>query len=154
MNISFKEWVSKAKMPLVTTDDGALCFLIDTGASYNVLIKEAYEKSGSIFQRLGRNDYMIGMNGEPQKIFMVSGDITLGGEVYAGEYGVMEMTNAIETVIMLTGQRIDGALGVDFLTRYGIVLDFHNMQLRSVSANDFEQAMAVPEAHSNATNLV
>lgn len=132
MNISIEKWVKKAKMPLVTTDDGALCFLIDTGASYNVLIKEAYEKNRSCFRLMGHDDYMLGMNGEPQRIFMVAGDIALGGTVYSGEYGVMEMTNAIETVIMLTGQRIDGALGVDFLCRYGMSIDFRNMVFRTV----------------------
>ncbi len=130
MKISIEKWVKKAKMPLTTTDNGALCFLIDTGASYNVLIREAFDSHKGIFKETGHDNYMIGMDGDPQKIFMVNGDIRLGGETYSCDFCVMDLTTALQTVRILTGQRIDGALGVDFLCRYGMTLDFENYSLR------------------------
>ena len=130
MNISIEKWVKKTKMPLVTTDDGSLCFLIDTGASYNVLIREAFDSHKGIFKGIGHDNYMIGMDGDPQKIFMVNGDIKLDGEIYSCDFCVMDLTTALKTVRILTGQRIDGALGVDFLCRYGMTLDFKNYSLR------------------------
>ena len=106
-------------MPLVTTDDGSLCLLIDTGASYNVLIKEAFDSHPGLFKGIGHDDYMIGMDGDPQKIFMVNGDIALGGSTYSCDFCVMDLTTALQTVRILTGQRIDG-----------MTLDFRNYNLR------------------------
>lgn len=118
-------------MPLVTTDDNDLCFLIDTGASYSVLLNDAYERLKPRFTSLDKQDFLLGMVGDPQKIFMVEGPIKIGGESYRGEFGVLEGTDVMNNVKILTGMQIDGALGVEFLSQYGLTLDFANNELRS-----------------------
>lgn len=125
-------------MPLIITEDGKLCFLIDTGASYNVLLRDAYERCKNDFKKLGKHDFLLGMVGDPQKIFMVSGNIKLGGAVYEGEFGVLESTEAMNNVKILTGLQIDGAIGVEFLSKYGMTLDFATNELRdSISNNSY-----------------
>ena len=121
-------------MPLIYTDDGKLCFLIDTGASYNVLLREAYERYKSSFTKLGKDDFLLGMVGDPQKIFMVTGEISFGGVSYNGEFGVLEGTDAMNNVKILTGLQIDGAIGVEFLPKYGLVLDFARNELYDLNA--------------------
>lgn len=116
-------------MPLVTTDDGRFCFLIDTGASFNVMLQDAFQRHSGLFTRLGRNDWLIGMNGEPQDIFLIKGSISLGGQQFQAEFGVMEQSEALRTVRVLTGKHIDGALGVDFFIRYNLILDFHTLEI-------------------------
>lgn len=130
MDISIERWVKRIGMPLVTTDDRLFCFLIDTGASYNVLLKEAYLRCQSYFRKLGKQDFLLGMVGEPQKIFMVEGAISIQGKEYKSEFGVMEGTDAMNNVKILTGMQIDGALGVEFLAQYGITIDFKTYKLR------------------------
>lgn len=133
-------------MPLVTTDDGSLCFLIDTGASYNVLMEEAYVRAEKgQFTTPGRIDYLIGMNGSPQKIFMVEGSFRLGGEDFRARFGVLQTTEAMHTVQVISGRRIDGALGVDFLTEYGLIIDMHNLCLRTAEQSDSDHSASSPD---------
>lgn len=131
MKISFDKWIRRLGMPLVTTDDNDLCFLIDTGASYSVLLNDAYKRLKPRFKSLDKQDFLLGMVGDPQKIFMVEGPIVIGGESYRGEFGVLEGTDVMNNVKILTGMQIDGALGVEFLSQYGLTLDFTNNELRS-----------------------
>lgn len=116
-------------MPLVITDDNQLCFLVDTGASYSVLLREAYDRCKVKFTSLGKNDYLLGMIGDAQHIFMVNGTISLGGKEYTDEFGVLETSDAMRNVQILTGYRIDGALGISFLRKYGMNLNFHTMEM-------------------------
>lgn len=134
MKISIDRWIRRLGMPLIYTDDGSLCFLIDTGASYNVLLREGYERVKESFSKLGKDDFLLGMVGDPQKIFMVNGDITLAGVSYNAEFGVLESTDAMNNVRILTGLQIDGALGVEFLSRYGLIIDFARNELRDLNA--------------------
>ena len=134
MKLSIDKWIRRLGMPLIYTDDGKLCFLIDTGASYNVLLREAYERYKSSFTKLGKDDFLLGMVGDPQKIFMVTGEISFGGVSYNGEFGVLEGTDAMNNVKILTGLQIDGAIGVEFLPKYGLVLDFARNELYDLNA--------------------
>lgn len=134
MKISIDRWIRRLGMPLIYTDDGSLCFLIDTGASYNVLLRGGYERVKESFSKLGKDDFLLGMVGDPQKIFMVNGDITLAGVSYNAEFGVLESTDAMNNVRILTGLQIDGALGVEFLSRYGLIIDFARNELRDLNA--------------------
>lgn len=52
------------------------------------------------------------------------------GKEYKSEFGVMEGTDAMNNVKILTGMQIDGALGVEFLAQYGITIDFKTYKLR------------------------
>lgn len=97
LDIDIGQWVRRAAMPLVTTDDGSLCFLIDTGASYNVLIGDSYRNHMDDFRKEPGADYLLGMNGEPQRIFIASGEISLGGTEFKVKFGVMELTEALHT---------------------------------------------------------
>ena len=133
MKISIDRWIKRLGMPLIYTDDGSLCFLIDTGASYNVLLREGYERVKDSFKTLGKDDFLLGMVGDPQKIFMVSGDICLDGVSYNTEFGVLESTDAMNNVRILTGLQIDGAIGVEFLSKFGLVLDFAHNELRDLN---------------------
>lgn len=118
-------------MPLVYTDDRELCFLIDTGASFNVLMRTAYDRHRDIFQPVGKEDFLIGMDGDPARIFMAAGTISVGGEQYDGSFGVLGLTDAVQAVHAITGQRIDGALGVKFLADKNLLLDFSRLELRT-----------------------
>lgn len=117
-------------MPLVHTDGGRFCFLVDTGATFNVLMKQTYDQARDIFGERGKHDYLIGMEGDPKEVFAADGALEIGGRLYPTSFGVLESTEAMDAVRILTGRRIDGALGVDFLRRYGLVMDFTEMSLR------------------------
>lgn len=67
MKLSIDKWIRRLGMPLIYTDDGKLCFLIDTGASYNVLLREAYERYKSSFTKLGKDDFLLGMVETPRR---------------------------------------------------------------------------------------
>lgn len=129
MEIDIGKWIKQAGLPIAVTDDGSLSFLIDTGASYNMLLHDAYEKHLTDFHPTGHTDYLIGVNGDPEKIFLVDGFVTFGGRRFTGQFGVLGITEAMHTVEVLTGKRIDGALGIEFLTRYGATLDFNTLRL-------------------------
>lgn len=73
MDISFKDSVSECGMPVVCTDDRRLCFLVDTGASFCVLLREAYERERHCFGKNEGRNYLIGMEGNPRSVFTVKG---------------------------------------------------------------------------------
>ena len=129
LDISIDKWVDQYGMPTITTDDGRLRFLIDTGATFNVLLQDAFDRCKPMFGKVGRDDMIIGMDGEPQKIFLVRGDICFDAHHFDAEFGVMEMTEALHTVRVLTGLRIDGALGVDFFLRHNLCIDFAHLRV-------------------------
>jgi len=124
VKIKLDDCIRTNDMPLVTTDDGKFCFLVDTGATFNVLLNHAYAVNKEHFTRSGRKDYLIGMDGDPQAIFLVHGTIPLGGKKYDIDFGVMEETEALRTVTILTGKEINGTLGVDFLLKNKLTIDF------------------------------
>ncbi len=131
MNISFKESIKLCGMPVIHTDNGRLCFLIDTGASYNVLLRDAYDRERAIFGERGDSNYLIGMEGQPRSIFIVEGILPIAGENRRLNFGVLDESQAMDMVRIITGQQIDGALGVEFLRAYGLAVDFASMTLHT-----------------------
>lgn len=131
VNISIKKWIDKAAMPVVFTDDGKYCFLIDTGATFNVLSRKTFDKDPDSFVRENVKKSLIGMEGSPHDVFIAKGMITLGGEDIMCSFGVLDDIYAIASLYALTGLRIDGALGIDFLVSNGFIVDFVSMELRT-----------------------
>lgn len=148
MNISFKESIMLCGMPVIHTDDGRLCFLIDTGASYNVLLRGAYDRERSTFGAKGASDYLIGMEGQPRSIFIVEGVLPIAGADRRLNFGVLDESQAMDTLRIITGQQIDGALGVEFLKAYGLAVDFASMTLHSQlqPAAGAQPAAGMPES--------
>ena len=133
MNISFKSGFDQCGMPLVYTDDRRLCFLIDTGASHNVLLRDAYVRERDLFGKRGKSNYLIGMEGTPEDGFIGDGAITIGGQTLTTSFGVLDASRAMETVRIITGLTIDGALGADFLRSNALSVDFGSLSLHSGS---------------------
>lgn len=119
-------------MPVVSTDDGRLNLLIDTGATYNVLLRSAYRRERDLFGELGSAQFLIGMEGEPRDVYIASGNISIGGETVVTTFGVLDEARAMDTLRILTGVRIDGALGVEFLKEKHLAIDFTSMSVHSV----------------------
>lgn len=116
-------------MAIVTTDDKKFCFLVDTGASFNVLLKEAYSEDEEAFSRSGKSDYLLGVDGMPQHVFIVNGEISLGGHNFSTEFAVMNSTESLRSLMIISGQQFDGALSADFFMCNGLVIDFRECSI-------------------------
>ena len=95
--------ISKVGLPLiVTSTKPSLCFLIDTGATNNVIFSFAYEHLKSV------------------------------GNIHTTSiYSVLDSHKAVATIQNETGIQIHGILGIPFLTQNKWILDFNKLTIKT-----------------------
>lgn len=120
-------------MPLiVTSSKPTLCFLIDTGATHNVLFSFVYAELQHLSSVLELNNdtTLMGIDGSTKHVSQVRGTIAFEGKQSDVTFSVVDATEAISMVQNESGIQIHGILGMPFLIENKWILDFKKLQVR------------------------
>lgn len=143
MEISILWSLQKAYMPLVVTYGKveALCFLIDTGATHNVLFSHVYEglkkelgdEFTEVFKKtIEEKQHIMGIEGSRTETHIVEATFNIEGIDYTSTFCILDTPDSIKIVAEETnGIQIHGVLGIQFLIENKWVLDFKNFKIRT-----------------------
>ncbi len=118
--------LQKTGLPLIISGTHNLCFLIDTGATHNVIFDYVYEHFKEEFKRLDGNQSIMGIEGNYQETPIIEATFNFEGVDYTSSFSVLEASDAMQQVQKETGIQIHGILGVQFLLENKWILDFKN----------------------------
>lgn len=121
--------LQKAGLPLIISGTHNLCFLIDTGATHNVIFNYVYEHFKEEFKRLDKNQFIMGIEGNYQETPIVEATFNFEGVDYTSSFSVLEASDAMQQVQKETGIQIHGILGVQFLLENKWILDFKKLTI-------------------------
>ena len=125
--------LQKTGLPLIVTSGKLknLCFLIDTGATHNVLFTYVYEHFKSEFKLLSEKQNIMGIEGHCKETPIIEATFDFEGSEYKSTFSVFDATEAIAQVQEETGVQIHGVLGVEFLIENKWIIDFDKLIIKS-----------------------
>ena len=125
--------LQKTGLPLIVTSGKLknLCFLIDTGATHNVLFTYVYEHFKSEFKLLSEKQNIMGIEGHCKETPIIEARFDFEGSEYTSTFSVFDATEAIAQVQEETGVQIHGVLGVEFLIENKWIIDFDKLIIKS-----------------------
>lgn len=131
MNIPLESSLNKVGLPLiVTSSKPSLCFLIDTGATHNIVFSYVYEDLSSHFSTLSFSHRVIGIEGKESNVSQVKTTLSFDDKETTVTFSVLEATSAVSKIQQESGIQIHGILGIPFLTQNKWVLDFNNLTVQ------------------------
>ncbi len=104
-----------------------LCFLIDTGATHNVLFAYVYEHFKDKFKTLDEKQNIMGIEGHCEEAPTIEATFNFEGIYYTSIFSVLDATDVITQVQQETGVQIHGILSVGFLVKNKWILDFDKL---------------------------
>ena len=129
--------LQKTGLPLILTSGKLknLCFLIDTGATHNVLFTYVYEHFKSEFKLLSEKQNIMGIEGHCKETPIIEATFDFEGSEYTSTFSVFDATEAIAQVQQETGVQIHGILSTDFLIQNKWIINFDKL---IISTNGLE----------------
>lgn len=125
--ISFRDALDLTGLPVITFSQGKnkLNFLLDTGATNSVI--NATQLNNIVHTVIeGATCEVYGIEGNTQVVPFV--EIKFTRDInYKGNFQVVDMSAAFDSVKAETGVTIVGILGNDFFQNYKYVLDYNTM---------------------------
>lgn len=131
MQYSIKEAIQKLCMPLVTAKVYGidLTFLIDTGATHNVIASFVYEQIKNAFIITGETNRVMGVDGIYQDVIIVNTTLEIDRVELKSNFNVVEMSDAVIQLQDETGLQLHGMLGIPFLIDNKIFIDFNKQEI-------------------------
>lgn len=131
MNISLKYPIERLGLPLIVTSSKPnLCFLIDTGATQNIVFSYVYQELPQLFSPIDYTSRMIGIEGVEKNVGLVEATLSFEDKETTTKLSVMDATSAVIHVQQESGIQIHGILGIPFLTQNKWILDFNKLTLQ------------------------
>lgn len=131
MKIPIEYSLTKLGLPLIVTSSKPnLCFLIDTGATHNIVFSYVYEGIPQYFSALQDTSCLMGIEGTQQRTNQVEATISFDDKESRVIFSVMDANAAILRVQKESGIQIHGILGIPFLTQNKWILDFNNLSVQ------------------------
>lgn len=131
MKIPIEYSLTKLGLPLIVTSGKPnLCFLIDTGATHNIVFSYVYEEIPMYFSALQDTFCIMGIEGSQQEVSQVEASISFDNRESRVTFSVLEANAAILQVQKESGVQIHGILGIPFLTQNKWILDFNNLSVQ------------------------
>ena len=123
--------LQKTGLPLIITSGKLknLCFLIDTGATNNILFTYVYEHFKDEFRVLEDKQRIMGIEGEYKETPVIEAIFNFEGVDYTSTFSVFDATDAIAQVQKETGVQIHGVLGIQFLVENKWIVDFDKLEI-------------------------
>ena len=121
--------LQKAGLPLIISENNNLCFLLDTGATHNVIFNYVYEHFKEEFKRLDKNQFIMGIEGNYQETPIVEATFNFEGVDYTSSFSVLDASSAMKQVQQETGVQIHGILSTNFLIENKWILDFDKLTI-------------------------
>ena len=115
MKIPIEYSLNKFGLPLIVTSSKPnLCFLIDTGATHNIVFSYVYEELPQYFSTLQDTSCLMGIEGTKQEVSQVEALISFDNKESRVTFSVMEANAAILQVQKESGVQIHGILGIPY----------------------------------------
>ncbi|MDE7153653.1 MAG: hypothetical protein K2O00_04305 [Muribaculaceae bacterium] len=128
MDYPIHHTISKVGLPLIVTSDSPkLCFLLDTGATHNILFNFVYEP----FNATRKKCWVMGIDGEKKETLQIETQLSFGGQKSSALFSVIDSDKAVSQIQSVTGIQIHGILGTPFLIENKLLLDFNNPKIQS-----------------------
>lgn len=123
--------LQKTGLPLILTSGKLknICFLIDTGATHNVLFDFVYEHLKDDVKLTNTNNQIMGIEGHYTETPIVEATFNFEGIICTSTFSVLNASDAILNIQNETGIQIHGVLGMQFLMENKCVLDFDKQQI-------------------------
>lgn len=131
MKIPIEYSLTKLGLPLIVTSSKPnLCFLIDTGATHNIVFSYVYEGIPQYFSALQDTSCLMGIEGTQQRTNQIEATISFDNKESRVTFSVMDANAAILQIQKESGVQIHGILGIPFLTQNKWILDFNNFSVQ------------------------
>ena len=131
MKVPIEYSLNKIGLPLIVTSSKPnLCFLIDTGATHNIVFSYVYEEISQYFSALQDISCLMGIEGSQQEVSQVEAIISFDDKESRVTFSVMDANAAILQIQKESGIQIHGILGIPFLTQNKWILDFNNLSVQ------------------------
>ena len=123
--------LQKTGLPLIVTSGKLknLCFLVDTGATHNVLFTYVFEHFKNEFKVLKEHQSTMGIEGNYKECPTIEATFTFEEIDYTSTFTVLDATNAVAQVQEETGIQIHGVLGIQFLVENKWIIDFNKLKI-------------------------
>ena len=121
--------LQKTGLPLIVTSGKLknLCFLVDTGATHNVLFTYVYEHFKNEFKILNGTQNITGIEGEYKETPLIEATFNFEGNDYTSTFSVLDASEAVTQVQEETGVQIHGILSTDFLIKNKWIINFDKL---------------------------
>lgn len=130
MEIPINYSIDRIGLPLVLTNGKPnLCFLIDTGATRNILFKFVYEHFKNFFNATRETCLVMGIDGEMKETMQIEAKLSFGSQKSSVLFSLIDSNKAVAQIQSETGIQLHGILGVPFLTENKWILDFNNQKI-------------------------
>lgn len=130
MNISIKYPLNKVGVPLVVTSSSPnLCFIVDTGATHNVIFSFVLDVLSNEYKPIEKTLSIVGINGNPVNVSQIEIPLYFENNKAVSIFSVLEATSAISQIQSESGIQIHGILGIPFLTQNEWILDFKQLTI-------------------------
>lgn len=131
MKIPIEYSLTKLGLPLIVTSSKPnFCFLIDTGATHNIVFSYVYDELPQYFSVLPGTSCLMGIKGTQQKVSQVETFISFDNKESRVTFSVMEANAAILKIQKESSIQIHGILGIPFLTQNKWILNFNNLTVQ------------------------
>ena len=132
MDFPLKFGLHKTGLPLIVTSGKLknLCFLIDTGATNNILFTYVYEHFKDELRVLEEMQKIMGIEGKYKETPVIEATFNFEGNDYPSTFSVFDASETVTQVQEETGVQIHGILSTDFLIRNKWILDFETYNVK------------------------
>lgn len=123
--------LQKTGLPLIVTSGKLknLCFLIDTGATNNILLPMYMNTLKMNLECWKKSKESWGQKGEYKETPVIEATFNFEGVDYTSTFSVFVQTDAITQVQEETGVQIHGVLGVQFLVENKWIVDLDRLEI-------------------------
>lgn len=123
--------ISKVGLPLIVTSSKPhLCFLIDTGATHNIIFSYVHKELSDSFISTQDTTHIMGIEGVASEAKQMEAIIAFEEKEIKTTFSILDATRAILQIQNEHGVQIHGILGVPFLTQNKWIIDFKNLTLQ------------------------
>jgi len=131
MKYSIAAGIQNLSMPLLNVKiaNMKLTFLIDTGATHNVIASFVYEQMRDAFVLLNDKNKIMGVEGNSKETPIVEALVIIAGARIRTKFSVVNMNNTIIQLQDETGLQLHGFLGIPFLMDNKCILNFCNQEI-------------------------
>ncbi len=122
--------LEKVGLPLIVTSSKPnLCFLIDTGATHNVIFSFVIESIKDSVSFVESSNTIMGIEGNPTDVPQIEMGLDFQDNQSTSIFSIIVADNAISKIQSESGIQIHGILGIPFLTQNEWILDFKQLTI-------------------------
>lgn len=130
MKYQFDNTLEKVGLPLIVASSKPnLCFLIDTGATHNVIFSFVLESIKDSVSFVESSNTIMGIEGHPTDVPQIEMSLDFQDNQSTSTFSILVANNAISKIQSESGIQIHGILGIPFLTQNEWILDFKQLTI-------------------------